>query len=109
MALADKAKRRLDEETNPKPLNWKPGAFLKLYQDNIMKAKLSGLEQSPIVPVLLDFAEKKSPWKGTPTSLLKELTSRTGGTRTSQSKGWPQNAVGCVLGIVINSDGLTST
>tara|TARA_R110002096_G_scaffold32259_2_gene93913 strand:+ start:677 stop:1240 length:564 start_codon:yes stop_codon:yes gene_type:complete len=93
ITLADKAKRKADKESGSTPLEWQPGALLKLYQNNILKAKLSGLEQSPVVPVLLDFADKKNFWKGTSTVLLKELTSRTGGTRISQNKGWPNSAI----------------
>ncbi len=91
--LADKTKRSAEEAENSAPLNWTTGALLKLYQNNIMKAKLSGLEQSPVVPALLDFADKQCPWKGTSTVLLKELTSQTGGTRISQGKGWPNSPI----------------
>jgi hypothetical protein len=50
-------------------------------------------------PILTAFSEKKAPWRGPATELLKKLNRLTGGTHASQSRDWPRNAV--ALGLIL--------
>jgi hypothetical protein len=69
------------------PALWKPGAFQKAYNSNILNAVESVLEANPVAVAVRDLAAT-GPWEGTAADLLNKLAGRVD-ERTTKSKRWP--------------------
>jgi hypothetical protein len=72
-------------------MGWPEGKFIEAYNDNRHTAHTIALENSPIVPPLVELAKEARSWKGTPAELLKELARRVGEKVTAVTA-WPKSA-----------------
>jgi hypothetical protein len=69
------------------PALWKPGAFQKAYNSNILNAVESVLEANPVAVAVRDLAATGR-WEGTAADLLNKLAGRVD-ERTIKLKSWP--------------------
>jgi len=69
-------------------LGWGEGTFLKAYTSNRDAANEVALDASPIAQAVRDLVNGKSPWEGTATELLAELTAIVPES-VAKSKDWP--------------------
>jgi hypothetical protein len=74
-------------------LNWKPGAFVEVYDQNRKSASTTALESSVVAQTLIAFMTAKETWVGTYKDLLHDLEPYAG-ERVIKSKAWPQTPRG---------------
>jgi len=74
-------------------LGWPGGSFLRSYEGNITGSYRLAIESSPVGEAIVSFAERETPWEGSPTALLEKL-SASEGEHARRRDGWPKSPRG---------------